>query len=876
MNKAIHILLLLLFCTAGTGWATHNRAGQIVYKHISGHTYEFTVTTFTYTLSAADRSELDISWGDNTVSTMYRDASKIEMLPDNYKKNVYVIRHTFPGSGVYSVVVEDPNRNLGVENIPNSVSVVFSVKTIFRIDPNLGANNAPELLTYPIDKAALGQVFIHNPSAFDIDGDSLSYELTTCTRDRGIEIEDYSLPEASDSLVVNPITGDLIWAAPMKKGIYNIAMKIDEWRKGVKIGSIARDMQIEVVDSKNRPPVIEPISSRCVEAGTKLDFVIRSTDPDNDLIVLSATGGPFELSSNKAEFNTIGSGNGFANARFTWQTDHSHVRKQPYSISVKAEDQNQEVKLVNFANFNITVLAPKIENLTAVAEKKTIRLNWSPTLSNHAAGYEIYRSVGPNAVNPDSCSGGIPAESGYEKIATIDGIQQTSFEDNNDGKGLSPGIDYCYRVVAYFSDGAKSFPSDEACAVLLAGTPPMILADVVSIDPLGTIDVAWLRKPLDDIIAGKPGPFEYRLFYSEDMNGSWSELYRTVVPDTDLKDTTFTHTLVDTKNKYRHYYKVELWDRENGGESLLEEDFEIASTLYPGLEPSDRSVNISFERYTPWVNTEYTVYRCIKTGTDICMPVDSVGFTAKETYTDTGLKNGQEYCYRIRSRGYRKINGITYENENMSHVACIIPYDNVPPCTPVLDGKSLCEENRNLLEWIYDPSCMYDVEKYRIFYTPDRIRAYEKIDSVMNRDQANYSHTNVLVGCYYITAVDSTGNESEASNIICLDECGKYDLPNVFTPDGDNINDVFKAFNPSGIKQVEMKVFNRWGKLVFKTNDPNINWDGRDKDSKRFVPTGVYYYTCDVYEDRLTGSKINTLSGFIHVYTGKDAKAFEQ
>jgi gliding motility-associated-like protein len=107
-----------------------------------------------------------------------------------------------------------------------------------------------------------------------------------------------------------------------------------------------------------------------------------------------------------------------------------------------------------------------------------------------------------------------------------------------------------------------------------------------------------------------------------------------------------------------------------------------------------------------------------------------------------------------------------------------------------------------------------------------------------------------------------------------MDECGTFDLPNVFTPNGDNINDLFKSYNPLGITKVDMKIFNRWGKLVFKTTDAAINWDGRDIDSKRFVPAGIYYYVCDVYEDRLTGLQIRTLTGFIHVYTGDDAKPY--
>ena len=79
------------------------------------------------------------------------------------------------------------------------------------MSPNLGINNTPILLNPPYDKAALGHRFIHNPGAFDEDGDSLSYGLTVCTREDGIPIENYTFPPASNRIYVDSISGDLVW-----------------------------------------------------------------------------------------------------------------------------------------------------------------------------------------------------------------------------------------------------------------------------------------------------------------------------------------------------------------------------------------------------------------------------------------------------------------------------------------------------------------------------------------------------------------------------------------------------------------------------------------------------------------------------------------
>ena len=51
---------------ATTGWATHNRAGEITYTHVQGLTYEVVITTYTKSDALADRPFLFLRWGDET------------------------------------------------------------------------------------------------------------------------------------------------------------------------------------------------------------------------------------------------------------------------------------------------------------------------------------------------------------------------------------------------------------------------------------------------------------------------------------------------------------------------------------------------------------------------------------------------------------------------------------------------------------------------------------------------------------------------------------------------------------------------------------------------------------------------------------------
>ena len=126
-----------------------------------------------------------------------------------------------------------------------------------------------------------------------------------------------------------------------------------------------------------------------------------------------------------------------------------------------------------------------------------------------------------------------------------------------------------------------------------------------------------------------------------------------------------------------------------------------------------------------------------------------------------------------------------------------------------------------------------------------------------------------LKGCYYITAVDRSGNESGPSNIVCIDNCPNYELPNAFTPNGDNVNDTFQAYDnpfprcPRFVEAVDITIYNRWGVAVFEynsatftENDIYINWDGRDQNGKE-LPSGTYYYSGNVIFDVFDDSRRN-------------------
>jgi gliding motility-associated-like protein len=867
MKRAISIILFILNTLVLS--ATHNRAGEITYVQISDLTYEITITTFTYTLSQADRPQLNVSWGDNSISTADRES--ILYLPNYYKRNIYRIRHTYPGPGVYKIVMQDPNRNYDIKNIPNSVNVVFSISTILIVNPAIGHDSTPVLLNPPYDKAALGYIFIHNPAAYDPDGDSLSYKMAVCTREDGKPIEGYTLPPATHYIKVDSISGDLIWNTPADTGKYNVAMDIEEWRNGKKIGMVERDMQIEVFNTKNKPPVNGPLKNLCVEAGRTVSFIVSATDPNNDSIFQKATSGIFSLPSCPAHFTGIDSAKGHSSSRFTWTPCFSAVRNQPYNIIFKADDNNSDIKLSDIDNMTIKVLGPSPVLLNADPQGKFITLGWSNYGTTEISGFAIYRREGASTFSPDSCTSGLPPSSGFVKVGYISGSSAVSYTDTENGLGLQFGKEYTYRIVAVFNNGTESKASNELTSTLVSGVPVIKNVSVKNTDQTnGSVFLSW-EKPLHlDTIPDATGPYEFILSRADGINGTLFLKIDSIFT-ADLNDTVYADTLLNTQS-VGHIYKIELWNRKPGKEFMIG-DPGFASSVFIVLSPGDRKTRFVISRNVPWINTRYDVFRL----NSLSLKYDSVGTTNQLEYVDAGLVNGTQYTYYIKSTGGYTAANMPKNLVNLSQKASCTPIDNEPPCIPDINVTSQCDSLYNTVSWSFtDNGCLSDVAGYKIFFKQTNTENLELIKTINDRNTFSFRHYpgDYISGCYAVTAFDSLNNESNKSVMVCVDSCDFFEIPNVFTPNGDNINDRLLAKTSGLVEKIDFKLYNRGGLMIFSTDKPRIDWDGAYKG--KIVSPGVYFYQCDVYERRISGLALFHLSGFIHVITTPDAKVTKE
>lgn len=243
----------------------------------------------------------------------------------------------------------------------------------------------------------------------------------------------------------------------------------------------------------------------------------------------------------------------------------------------------------------------------------------------------------------------------------------------------------------------------------------------------------------------------------------------------------------------------------------------------------------------PLVGAPFTIERRIL-GNDTWTPVAS---TDRRSYTDQGLNTDENiYQYRIISRDLCG-NLITSEIHTHIQVTGILMEDgfglrlNFTPYMGWEDGVRLYELYRS-----YNDETDYTL-----------VGSYNPGDPVfIDSDADSYRR------CFRVKGYEDTDQaEVTWSNEICFYFTPDVFIPNAFTPNGKEPNEKFNTVT-SAIKDYNIQIYNRWGELLFETDQPDQGWDGTYGGVK--APMGVYFYvvTFSDYQDQ-SFSK----SGTIHL-----------
>jgi hypothetical protein len=924
----LFIVLVATLLWAQVSQATHIRAGEITIerKNCQSLTFVFYITGYVDLIGGQvlfGGGTLD--FGDGTVPVEFiREDSRVEILLDEVDLGggngvgvtQFRIEHTYSSAGNYIVTYNEPNRNDGILNMDNSVNTPFYVESILRIDPFLGCNNSPAMLIAPIDFGCVGVAFYHNPGAFDSDGDSLSFEFVVPRKAVGTPVDNHryiddpsfnGTPEDGSgglaTLTIDEITGDIIWDAPGLAGEYNIAFVVKEYRKILGqyflMGSVVRDMQIIIDDCDNNRPELDIPDNLCVEAGTNIQELIRATDMDGDSVKIEVLSAVLHFPTSPATYSpeppVFQSQPG--QLLFEWQTTCDHIREQPYLVHFKVTDRPSEgVALVEFGTMNIIVVAPSPKGLTnQVNADKSIDLTWDPYACTNAENIQIWRRIDSFNIIPDLCDVGMPDGTGYVLIDIVSSAT-TTYNDKN----LAYGAKYCYRLVADFPNpqGGESYVSAETCGIMKADGPIITHVTVDETDPAnGKITVSWAGAfEIDTVLF--PPPYNYKLYQGDGLSGDAIDLILGLLAG----DTTFQITGLDTETKEFHY-RVELFDANSAVNAIRESV--LASQVDLDPTPLIAKIELRWDADVPWSNNSQSfpmhyIYRSkvVSGSPDQLVLIDSVNvnkngfFYADDgSFNNTPLIDTEEYCYYVSTFGTYGNPSIQAPQINFSQIVCAQPNDTIPPTSPELSIELIdCETFLadkdcdfvaffNVITWPEDLGD--DIKGYNIYFSESGDEGtFEQIDFV--EGATTYAHTslNSFKGCYYIEAVDRSNNRSEPSGIVCNDNCPYYKLPNIITPNGDDVNETFRPLDedsndpnaqcPRFVESVNFKVYNRWGALIYEylsggENSIYINWDGRDSQGQQLA-SGMYFYSADVVFDvRIKENREQTLTGWVQI-----------
>ncbi|MFC2114511.1 PKD domain-containing protein [Bacteroidota bacterium] len=172
--------------------------------------------------------------------------------------------------------------------------------------------------------------------------------------------------------------------------------------------------------------------------------------------------------------------------------------------------------------------------------------------------------------------------------------------------------------------------------------------------------------------------------------------------------------------------------------------------------------------------------------------------------------------------------------------------------TILLEVDTTKDDATMLLSWNDYVYWAEGVSHYNIEYSQFGPSALIKIDE-HNRDTNLYYHQcdGYTLDHYYRVQALQSDNPSvlSNSNIVKKSIKPRATIPNIFTPNDDQLNDFFEVVC-YGCRVSSMQIFNRWGELLFEGFNEEARWDGKFRNE--ICPLGVYYYNIEVTTEKST------------------------
>lgn len=341
--------------------ATHMAGADLTYVHLGNNQYQFNYTFYRDCIGIPAQSSFtlqirSVACNINTTITLlplpgtgqeisYTCAGAVTTCRGGSAPGIQKWEYT----GTYTLPAQCPDWTFGVSGCCRNAAITTIVNpdsynlyiqaTLSNMSTN---NNSPFFSNVPIAFECINQNNFYNHGVIDVDGDSLVYSFVHPMDAQNVLLQyagGYSTSNPISSVPVvsiNPTTGD-VFMHPVAPEVGVIAVIVQEYRNGVLIGSVIRDIQIYTIQCNNQLPLASGINGTNVFtanicAGTNLCFDIFSSDintPDS-VTMFWNNGIPAATFSSTGNYRPTG--------HFCWTPGLSDVRSQPYAFVVTVRD----------------------------------------------------------------------------------------------------------------------------------------------------------------------------------------------------------------------------------------------------------------------------------------------------------------------------------------------------------------------------------------------------------------------------------------------------------------------------------------------------------------------------------------------------------
>jgi len=996
LKRTLYILFFIF--VSYTNYATHIVGGAFDVQWQGGNNYKITLRVLRDCRSAqADFNKPNIRIGvyqrnNNVLATYFTlpfiSSQKLQFI--NPKCGGSTIECTEEGlftaivsfasltyAGGYYVSWERCCRNSIIDNIvnPGDASTAFYAE----IPPRIYNNSTPKYTNNPVTLMCVGVPFTYNFNFTDSDNDSMVYTLvnplngtldrndpngppgyinspgpyTPITWSTGFSA--INAISGSPTLYIDKNTGE-ISVTPNSVGTYVAAIRVEEYRNGVKIGEVRLELQFNVVlCTPNPPPVINYSDTGStiqrtyyeVEIPNTICFDINASDistPGDSLYMVITS--PFFKSSFTSQPVVNKQAAGYRNLtnRFCWQTTCELSRVGTVTFTSEVKDNGCPLPRSSKSEIIVRIkpmktMPPPNFKCLGLLNNRT-QLNWSDTnTSVLLKSYRIYRGIN---------------DTGYQLLTEVGKISN-EFTDNNSPNNRT--INYTYKITSVNecdSEGVATKPLSTIESLPLISQNDSLQAQIIkdtidfevyknncfvikaqdmgdsitmriassvfnnkTIGELPTVDTLIFGK---DVIENKlcwtPSCDAFALRYIpinievQDLSCPISNISNKTIwlkiiamPPVESTDM-LCMTLSNDNQTYVYYGDTSVIERFNYFlvyRGIDFKNYQVIDTI------KTKGPRYFLDRNTP--NNKGINYTYFMIGVNKCLllgqPSDTISTFEQREYIPQQQKLftvtvdtnnhvriswppskekdfAKYYLYKSENNGVSFYALDTFENVTDTfyidkqvdinkqsycyHLIMFDTCDNIGPqgkiaCSIFLKGKS--EYLKHNLDWNAYIGWQNGVNNYEIlrrylvnpYESLVRIKVNQHVDSKFDYDEGAYFYYVNALEALPDGALDRPLAQSKSNEVFLFQQPNVYP-PNAISLNGDGLNDDLTMTN-SFVKTYNLKIFNRWGEMIYETNNKKDKWKGVLNNNA--VQNEVYFYivTFTGFDDETYNKKGN-------------------